>query len=80
MNKGKDDVLLGLGKDGGHAALKELLRDALNIVAVDKAEVGEALDAKGVAQLVAEFVRLDVKSGLLLYIDARDHVVLPSWR
>ena len=71
-------VGLRLAEDGGHGAGKELLGDALHVVAVDEPEVGEPLDAQRVAQLVAELVRLDVEPGLLLNIHARDHVVLPS--
>ena len=70
-------VGLGLGEDGGHAGVKELLGDALHVVAVDEPQVGEAFDAEHVPQLVREGLGLPVEAVLLLNKDARNHCILP---
>ncbi len=70
----KDVVRLRLREDRGDALGEELVRDALHVVAVEQAQAGDAGDAERVAQLVRELARLDVEPGLLLHVNARDHV------
>ena len=64
------EVDLRLGEHDGPAAVEELLVGALDVVAVEKAQALEAGDAKDTGQLAFELGRLDVKSGLLLHVDA----------
>ena len=66
-------VGLRLGEDYGHALFEELLRDALDVVAVDDAQVRERRDAQHVPQLVAKRPCLPVESVPFLNVDARDH-------
>jgi len=66
-------VRLRLREYRGHAGREELLVDALDVVAVDDAQVGDAVDAEERAQLALERLGLAVESGLLLYVNARNH-------
>ena len=63
-------IRLRLAEDRGDAALEESLVDALHVVAVDEAKALESLDVEHVFQLALELLCLDVKAGLLLYVDA----------
>ena len=71
------DVDLRLGEHGGHAASEQLLVDALDVVAVDEAEAGEARNPQDRGQLALELPGLSVEAGFLLYVHTRDHGVLP---
>ena len=63
-------VGLWFAEDGWHAPLEQLPGDALDVIAIDDAQSLEPPDAKGVTQLVCQLLRLDVKTRLLLYVDA----------
>ncbi len=67
------DVYLRLREDRGHARAEQLLVDALDVVAVDDAQAAQGVHAEDVAQLALELLGFNVKTGLLLHIDARDH-------
>ena len=75
----RGDVYLRLGEDHGNAALKELVASALHVVAVDDAQAGRWLQPLGddVGEFRLELLGLDVKAGLLLHVDARNHALLP---
>ena len=67
---GRGDVGLRLREDRGHAEREQLVVDALDVVAVDEAQAGDAGDAQQVAELALERLGLEVESGLLLDVDA----------
>ena len=68
-------VHLRFGEHRGDALLKELVRDAFDIVDVDDAQrrrERQTVRDDG-AQLAQKLRCLHVKAGFLLHIDARDH-------
>ncbi len=73
-------VQLGLRKDGAFAGLKQLLGDALHVVAVQKAQAGEAGNPQKAPQVPQQPGALLGVGGLFLYIDAKDsHFQSPSF-
>lgn len=70
---GAHRVDLGLAEDGGCGLVEQLLADALHVIPVDDAHALQRLDAQDGPQLAAQLLRLDVESGLLLHIYAKNH-------
>ena len=60
------------------ALLEQLIGNALDIVAINKAQTRKRLHAQDRLQLVQELPRLDIETGLFLNINARNHESYPS--
>ena len=66
-------VHLRLAEYGGDRLAEQLLADSLDVIPVDDADVVQRFNAENRAQFVRQLLRLDVESGLLLYMDAKNH-------
>ena len=59
-----------LTEHGGHSLLEQHCVDALDVIAVQKAQTGQILDADQIDQLMQKPLCLAVKAGLFLNINA----------
>ena len=74
LGQGKGGVVgLGLAEDSGHAAVKQLLANALHVIAVEQPQAGNGIDLQQAAQFPQQGLGLAVKAGLALYIYAINH-------
>ena len=64
-----------LAEHGGDGAVEQLFVDALHVVAVQKAQAGQAFDAQQFGQLVQQALGLAVKAGFLFHINAIYHII-----
>ena len=71
-------IYLGLAEYHGDALLEQLIGNALDIIAVNKAQTRKCPHAQNRLQLVQELPRLDIETGLFLNINARNHESYPS--
>ena len=71
-------IYLGLAEYHGDALLEQFIGNALDIVAINKAQTRKRLHAQDRLQLVQELPRLDIETGLFLNINARNHESYPS--
>ena len=69
----------GFAEDGGNAAREQVVADAFDVVAVHKAQAGEARDAQDRRELVAQLLRFHVEARFLFHVHARNHEVPPSF-
>ena len=71
-------IYLRFAEYHGDALLEQLIGNALDIVAINKAQTRKRLHAQDRLQLVQELPRLDIETGLFLNINARNHESYPS--
>ena len=71
-------IYLRFAEHHGDALLEQLIGNALDIVAINKAQTRKRLHAQDRLQLVQELPRLDIETGLFLNINARNHESYPS--
>ncbi len=64
-----------LTEHGGHSLLEQHCVDALDVIAVQKAQTGQILDADQIDQLMQKPLCLAVKAGLFLNINAIYHCI-----
>ena len=67
------EVHLGFGEHGGDAGAEQVLVRAFHVVTVNEAQGVEPLYAEDGDELAFKLLRLYIKAGFLLHVDARDH-------
>ena len=71
------EVALGLAENGGNAAVEQIAVDALDVVAVQQADVVQGGDSQDVAQFSKQGLRFDIEARLFLNVNSVDHSDLP---